>query len=91
MFLNDRTSFFQAALFIFFILLSPETRAAEMVPWKTYLFGAMTISMILASILSFYKPKADSLMGKLLLTGLYFWIFTFGQLIVLAAIYYFNK
>ncbi len=86
-----KTVFFQISLLLFFILISPVAQAAEMVAWKSYLLGVMGISLLLASILSFYKPKADSLIGKLLLTGLYFWIFTFAQLIILAFIYYINK
>jgi len=61
------------------------------VPWKTYLFVVMTISLVIASVLSFRKPKIDSLMGKLLLTGLYFWVLTFAQLIILAFVHYFTK
>ena len=77
--------------FICLILLSPVASAAEIVPWKSYLLGVMAISLVIASVLSFRNPKADSRAGKLLLTGLYFWIFTFAQLIILAFIYYFNK
>jgi len=71
--------------------LSPAAYAAQMVPWKNYLFGVMFISLVIASILSLRNPKADSRAGKLLLTGLYFWVFTFAQLIILALVYYFNK
>jgi len=65
--------------------------ASETTPWKTYLFVVMTISVIAAWILSVRNKKAESFMGKFLLGGLYFWIFTFAQLIVLSLIYYLNK
>jgi len=73
------------------LLVSPTVFAAEQVYWKSYLFIAMGISLIIASVLSKRNEKAESMMGKLLLTGLYFWVFTFAQLTVLALVYYFNK
>lgn len=76
---------------LWLFLISPFALAAETTPWKTYLFIVMGISLIAGSVLSFRNPKAESRMAKLLLTGLYFWVFTFAQLIILALIYYFNK
>jgi hypothetical protein len=76
---------------ISFILLSPVAYASEMVPWLTYLLGVMFISLVIASVMSIRNPKADSRAGKILLAGLYFWVLTFAQLIILAFIYYFNK
>jgi len=71
--------------------MSPAAYAAELVPWKTYLFGVMAIALVIASVLSLRNSKADSRLEKLLLTGLYFWILTFAQLIILAFVYYLNK
>jgi len=73
------------------LLVSPDLLAATGTPWKTYLFIVMGISLAVASVLSIRNNKAESRMAKLLLTGLYFWVFTFAQLTVLALIYYFNK
>ena len=77
--------------FILLALMSPAAHAAEMLPWKSYLFAVMVISIVIAAVLSFRKSKVDSVTGKLLLAGLYFWVMTFAQLIVLAFIYYFSK
>ena len=65
--------------------------AAQQTPWLTYLLVVMAISLIIASVLSKRNEKAEGRMAKLLLAGLYFWVFTFAQLIVLALIYYLNK
>jgi hypothetical protein len=72
-------------------MVSFPAMAADMLPWKTYLLSVMFISLVIASFISIRSAKADSLMGKLLLAGLYFWVFTFAQLTMLALIYYFNK
>lgn len=77
--------------FIFLITISPAAYAADIVPWKTYLFVVMGISIVIASIMSLRNPKVDSRLGKLLLTGLYFWVLTFAQLIILSLAYYFTK
>ncbi len=74
-----------------FLLISPPVFAAGQTPWKTYLFVVMTISLVVSSVASFRNQKAESTLAKLLLAGLYFWILTFAQLMVLALIYYLNK
>ena len=74
------------------LAMSPLVHAAsDTTPWKTYLFIVMGISLVAASTLSLRNKKAESRMAKLLLTGLYFWVFTFAQLTILALIYYFTK
>lgn len=65
--------------------------SAETTPWKTYLFVVMTISLVAGWFLSSRNKKTESFMGKFLLAGLYFWIFTFAQLIILSLLYYLNK
>ncbi|TQV87704.1 hypothetical protein [Aliikangiella coralliicola] len=87
--LSRRLDRYLAAIFLF--LMSPWAHAAEELSWKTYLFSVMGIALIVASFLSFRNPKAESLMAKLLLAGLYFWVLTFAQLTVLALIYYIAK
>ncbi|TQV74871.1 hypothetical protein FLL45_07885 [Aliikangiella marina] len=73
-------------------VLSPVVLASSQVtPWKSYLFVVMTLSVIAAWVLSSRNKKAESFMGKFLLGGLYFWIFTFAQLMVLSLLYYLNK
>jgi hypothetical protein len=71
--------------------MSPAVYASPMVPWLSYLIIVMSISLVIASVMSIRNPKADSRAGKILLAGLYFWVLTFAQLIILAFIYYFNK
>jgi hypothetical protein len=56
-----------------------------------YLLSILVISITLAAVWGFRNPKASSRMEKLLLTGLYFWILTFAQLMILAVGYYLNK
>lgn len=65
--------------------------ASEKMPWMTYLFIGLTISLVVASILSIRNKSAESLAIKLLLGGVYFWVITFIQLMVFSAIYYFNS
>lgn len=83
--------FIQFTFAVILLCVSPMAFAASPTPWKTYLFVVMTISLIIASILSIRNKKAESRMAKLLLTGLYFWVFTFAQLTVLSLVYYFTK
>jgi len=73
------------------LLMSTQVQAAEALAWKSYLFAVMGISVVVGGFLSLRNPKAESRLGKLLLAGLYFWVLTFAQLIVLALIYYLNK
>ena len=69
---------------------SPQLLASDgVLPWKTYLFVVMTVSLVIASFMSLRNKKVESRMARLLLTGLYFWVITFAQLTVLALIYYF--
>lgn len=84
-------NFVRVIIGLWLLSISPVALAAETTQWKTYLFIVMGISLVAGSILSVRNPKAESRMAKLLLTGLYFWVFTFAQLIILALIYYVNK
>ena len=77
--------------FVVLMVISPNVWAADVVPWKTYLFSAMSIAMVIGLILAFKNPKAESTPAKLLLAGLYFWVITFAELIILALLYYVTK
>jgi len=77
--------------FLLLLIMSTQVQAAEMLAWKSYLFAVVSISVVVGGILSLRNPNADSRLGKLLLAGLYFWVLTFAQLIVLALIYYLNN
>lgn len=80
------------SLFLFLGLNSPlALAAADTIPWLTYLLVVMANAMIIGAWLAFRNPKAESTTAKLLLTGLYFWVITFAELIVLSVIYYFTK
>lgn len=70
-------------------LVSPWALAADMVAWKSYLFVVMSIALVAGTILSVRNKKAEGRAAKIILAGLYFWVFTFAQLIVLALIYHF--
>ena len=71
------------------LVVSPWAHAAEMVAWKSYLAVVMLIALVSGTILSLKNEKAESRVAKILLAGLYFWIITFAELIVLALIYHF--
>ncbi len=71
------------------LAFSPWALAAEMVPWKSYLFVVMFIALIGGSILSARNKKAEGRAAIIILAGLYFWVITFAELIVLAVIYHF--
>jgi len=72
-------------------LISPFAQAAELVAWKSYLAVVMGIALIGGTILSLKNEKAESRAAKILLAGLYFWVITFAELIVLALIYQFSR
>lgn len=71
------------------LVFSPWALAAPMVPWKTYLFVVMGIALVAGSILSARNKKAEGRAAKIILAGVYFWLITFAQLIILAVIYHF--
>ncbi|MBV1909926.1 MAG: hypothetical protein KUG78_11435 [Kangiellaceae bacterium] len=73
------------------LLVSPWAHAAEMVSWKSYLFVVMAIALIGGIILSRRSKKAEGRAAKIILAGLYFWVITFAELIVLALIYHFTQ
>jgi len=80
-----------ATTFIFLLLISPPAHAAELVAWKSYLAGIMGTAAIGGYILSMRNEKAEGRMAKIILGGLYFWVITFAELIVLATIYHFTS
>jgi NADH:ubiquinone oxidoreductase subunit 6 (subunit J) len=73
------------------LLLSPPVYAADMVAWKSYLAAIMLIALVAGTILSLRNKKAESRLAKILLAGLYFWVITFAELIILALIYHFTQ
>jgi len=78
-------------LTILLLLISPWAQAAEMIAWKSYLAVVMGIALVAGTILSLRNKKAESRASKILLAGLYFWVITFAQLIILALIYHFTS
>jgi len=80
-------------LFIAFALItfSPWAHAADILPWKTYLFVAIAIAAVAATILSLRNKNAETRVSKILLAGLYFWVIMFAEMIVLAGIYHFTS
>lgn len=71
-------------------LVSPWAQAAEMVAWKSYLAIVMGIALVAGTVLSLRNKKAESRVSKILLAGLYFWVITFAELIILALVYHFT-
>jgi hypothetical protein len=76
---------------IIFSISCPAYASGNILPWKTYLFVVMAIAAVVGTILSWRNPKTESFMGRFLLAGLYFWILTFAQMIILALIYQVTK
>lgn len=72
-------------------LFSPWALAAELVPWKSYLALVMGIAAVAAYFLSKRNQKAEGRAAKIILGGLYFWVITFAELIVLALLYHFTR
>ncbi len=77
--------------FLPFLVFIPYAHAAELVAWKSYLAVVMIIALAVAIKLTLNNPKAESRASKILLTGLYFWVITFAELILLALIYHFTQ
>jgi len=78
--------------FILAILLTITTvsvQAATKVPWEWTMVIVGVISAVIATIITRRNEKADTIGLKILLGGLYFWVITFAQTIVLALIYQF--
>ncbi len=78
-------------LVIFLLMISPWAQAAELIAWKSYLVSIMVIAAIGGYTLSMRNKKAEGRMAKIILGGLYFWVITFAELIVLATIYHFTN
>ena len=78
-------------LIMVLFLISPYANAAELVAWKSYLAVIMGIAAISGYILSMRNEKAEGRVAKIILGGLYFWVITFAELIVLATIYHFTR
>lgn len=78
-------------LAIVLALFSTPVWAAQMVAWKSYLAVIMLIALVAATIISVRNKKAEGRLAKILLAGLYFWVITFAELIILALIYHFTQ
>lgn len=70
-----------------FLLSTLKVEAATKVPWEWTLVVVALISAIVATIITRRNSKANTLGLKILLGGLYFWVITFAQTIVLALVY----
>ena len=78
-------------ILLLLFIISPWAQAAELIAWKSYLAVIMGIALIAATILSWRNKKAEGRAAKILLGGLYFWVITFAELIILALIYHFTQ
>ena len=72
-------------------IISPPVYAAELVAWKNYLAIIMAIAAVGGYILSVRNEKAEGRAAKIILGGLYFWVITFAELIILATVYHFTQ
>ncbi len=78
-------------IFLTLLAYSPWANAADLVPWKGYLAAVMMIALIAGTWLSIKNKKAEGRMAKIIMAGVYFWLFTFAQLIILAMVYHFSS
>jgi len=79
------------ALLFTLIIFSPYAHASNLVPWKSYLAVVMIIALIAGTILSIRNKKAEGRVAKIVMAGVYFWVITFAELILLALIYHFSQ
>ncbi len=86
---NNKIS--NTVLAILLLLFSPWANAAALVPWKTYLAGVMFIALVTGTFLSIRNKKAEGRMAKIIMAGVYFWLITFAELIILALVYHFFR
>ncbi len=61
--------------------------ASGRIPWHLYLIGMGIISTIIAIIITSRKKNLENMGIRILVWGVYFWIVTFIQLILLSLIY----
>ena len=71
------------------IITTFSVQAATKVPWEWTMVIVGVISAVIATIITRRNKKADTLGLKILLGGLYFWVITFAQTIILALVYQF--
>lgn len=57
------------------------------IPWHLYLIGMGIISTVIAIIITSRKKNLENTGIRILVWGVYFWIVTFIQLILLSLIY----
>lgn len=70
------------------VFLSPLAWASSnKLQWELYLLGITVISAIGAFWLTKRKENLETRLVKILVAGVYFWVITFLQLIVLALLY----
>ena len=80
---------FKLILALTLIMSTLSTQAATKVPWEWTMLIVGVISAVCATVITRRNDKADTLGLKILLGGLYFWVITFAQTIVLALVYQF--
>ncbi len=89
---NQKKSYFIPWITLCLLLISqPAYSSSNLVPWKTYLFVVMAIAALVGGFMSWRNPKTESFMGRFLLAGVYFWVLTFAQFIILALIFQLTK
>jgi hypothetical protein len=78
--------------FFLSLFFSPYVFASSsLLPWKSYLVGVMGTALIGGIYFSYRNKKADTYLTKIILAGLYFWLITFSELILLAFIYHLTR
>lgn len=78
---------FKLTLAILLTITTFSAQAATKVPWEWTMVIVGVISAVIATIITRRNKKADTLGLKVLLGGLYFWVITFAQTIILALVY----
>ena len=69
------------------VISSPVFAATGTIPWTGWLLIITSISLVAAFILSKRNKSEEAIAVKLIFGGMYFWVATFIQLIMLSLVY----
>jgi hypothetical protein len=73
---------------ILMVLFSPIAFASDIrMYWHLYLFGIALISTLIALFITYRKKNIESTGIRIMIWGIYFWLVTFMQLILLSLLY----
>lgn len=73
---------------ILIAIFSPTAFASDIrIQWHLYLLGITLISTLVALLITYRKKNVESTGIRVMIWGIYFWVVTFIQLILLSLLY----